>query len=206
MRSAGITLFLLLAVLGCSTAAEAGYQGPIRFFADAGEAVASLNDGLDRAITTKTRLPGDAKLDVLRRKASNLDAQLAGAIGHKEYLISSLRLYLANPTTARWRMAHAEMNVLSEITGGIMIELKDDQPVLVELAGPSLVSNLVAVMLSRASILQELSTLPEPTSDAERSALKVLVDRYDELVQQLRRLNVTLDQYAVSFRSDAEGK
>jgi hypothetical protein len=204
MRSIGVALSVLLAATSSVFADEADYRRPIRFLADAGKAVANINDGLDRAITTKTRLPDDAKLNVLRAKAKDLDVRLASAIGHKEYLISSLRLYLLNPTSARWRNTRAEMDVISEITGRIMIELNDDQPELVELAGPSLVSNLMAVMLSRAGLLMEMSALPEPSSEGDRTALKALVDRYDELVQQLRRLNVTLDRYAVSFTADAE--
>lgn len=171
MRSVGVALSLLLAASCDVSAAEDDYRRPTQFFADATKAVTNINDGLDRAISTKSRLRDDAKFDVVRAKARNLDARLAGAIGHKEYLISSVRLYLSGPTSTGWRNARAEMDVVRDIMGKIMAELNDDQPELVELAGPSLV--------------------------------KSLVDRYDELVQQLRRLNETLDRYAVSFRANA---
>ena len=198
IAASALSFCFLITVFG-ATAVGRDLHEPTRFFRTATKVVSNLNDGFDQAIRTHRRLLDDATLKLLSEQIGNLDAKLAQGVDRKQSLVSPLRLYLENPTKWQWETARKEMDVVANIVVRIVTEIDRSQPDLVQVAEPAQVANLLT---SGSTVTAQMQSLPEAVVSEDRSELMFLVERYDALLQQLRRLNEKLEKYVISFRAE----
>jgi hypothetical protein len=99
-----------------------------------------------------------------------------------------------------WRLAKEELSIVASGLFQVMKTIETESPTLVEVTGPDLVSNLTSLTISRSIVVGQLVAMPEPLTSGEHDALRRLVDRYEGLIINLRRLNTSLNHYIQRFQ------
>jgi hypothetical protein len=170
------------------------------FFSKSNKALANLAAGLDGARESGRSLGNEQTVFAIKRQLFVLNGRLAGLVGRKEFIISTLREYLDSPSPEGWKLAQRELQIVKAGVVELMTTIQAESPTLVEVTGPQLVSNLMSITIARSAVVDQLVDMSEPRTFIELELLHRLVDRYDGLVSNLRRLDDSLFQYVQKFQ------
>ncbi|MFN4089835.1 MAG: hypothetical protein ACK4QW_12455 [Alphaproteobacteria bacterium] len=181
--------------------AHASWQLALAVVGQLGEAVGNLADGIAKAVKTGLAIRDDVAVRALRAHIVELNDQIARLTAEQATLTARLRDHAGGRAAETWQDLHFQLDQLAPAIQELILSLDRLGPELVEVAGPQVVTDLRVVARSRASLVARLRGLPEPATDEDRTALGELLDRYDDLIVNLQRLNQALFDYARTFGS-----
>lgn len=193
-----VSSLALRPVLASSLSKIAILKDLVEAIGAAGDAIASLTDGVAHLVVTGSDAWSYVSAKRERNRLLDISSRTVDLIAQKNVrVVTAIENYLSiqNPTSDQWRTVTAALNrTLSDVLN-LLEDVRSERGDFV--LQPAYLT-LHTSLNSRASALQQLSTLPPPTSTEERELLRQANEKYKVLISNATKALVELNKYIAS--------
>lgn len=209
MRSTGIAVLAaaLWLLSGQAAPAQGSWGAVISALGSAGDMIASVADGIKKAVDDTTEIVDKMEARKLRDEVFHLEASISTLTSQKQVLVVDRLKQYANPGQAHgpeeWAEAKSQLSDVAVSIASLAGEIKKSGDRLVRIAGPDLLNQMETAFARRGNAVMEIQQLPEPFSSGHAADFDVLLARYQTLIDKTNELNERLDEYTRKFGTAA---